>query len=331
MSKYASPSAVALVDGYDFLAPKVQTLGLKNESMTEQSDGLGDAAEAATPVGKSKVTLTQGGAFWDTASGSMHDAMSSGMPTTPQSASRLALIGVMGQSVGAMVYGLAGVFTCAYETLLTIGKLTKANLLYSVAGALERGQIVQPLATKTVDWNTKTLGTTVDYATDVSQPTIDIVSASKANPCVVSTGATRKHGLTTGQVVVVSSNTLAGPAINGERIVTVIDEYQFSVPIDTSGSSGAGTGGSFVLGSTASGGAGYQMVTALSGFTGFVGKLRHSVDDTTYSDLATFANVTAAPAKERVAVVGTINRYLCFDGNVTGVGSIRACAALMRS
>ncbi len=84
--------------------------------------------------------------------------------------------------------------------------------------------------------------------------------------------------------------------------------------------------------SSALGGAAFLQVSALSGFTGFVGKIRHSADDVTYADLATFANVTAAPASERIAIATgvTINRYLAFDGNVTGSGSITVFGGFAR-
>ncbi|MDP3717093.1 MAG: hypothetical protein Q8T13_04905 [Acidobacteriota bacterium] len=74
--------------------------------------------------------------------------------------------------------------------------------------------------------------------------------------------------------------------------------------------------------SSANGLVGYQHVTALSGFSGFVGKIRHSADDVTYADLITFANVTAAPAKERATAAGTVNRHLAYKGDVTGSGSL---------
>lgn len=83
--------------------------------------------------------------------------------------------------------------------------------------------------------------------------------------------------------------------------------------------------------SSAAGGVGYQQVTALSGFTGFVGKIRHSADDITYADLITFANVTAAPAKERLTVSGTVNRHLAFNGDVTVTGSITIFAGFARN
>jgi hypothetical protein len=140
---------------------------------------------------------------------------------------------------------------------------------------------VQNQTAKTVDWNTKTDGASVDYTLDTSQQNIPITSATKANPCVVTT--TVPHGLTTGQVILASGNSLAGPSINAEQTVTVLSTTTFSNGINTSASTGAGTGGSFVRSSTVNGGAGIQAISAFSGFTGFIGKIRHSADDTTYA------------------------------------------------
>jgi len=82
--------------------------------------------------------------------------------------------------------------------------------------------------------------------------------------------------------------------------------------------------------STANGGAAYLQVPAFSGFTGFIAKVRHSADDSTYVDLATFANVTAINNAQRVTVAGTVNRHLAMDGNVTGSGSIQAMVGFAR-
>lgn len=85
--------------------------------------------------------------------------------------------------------------------------------------------------------------------------------------------------------------------------------------------------------SSAGGGVAYQAVTSMSGFTGFVGKIRHSSDDVTYADLTggTFSNVTAAPSCLRLAPSVTVNRHLAYDGNVTGTGTIRVCVVFSRN
>ncbi len=330
MAKYGSTSALFLVDGYNFLASKLKTLNLKITQLTEQSDGLGDANQAFSPTGKQRGSIVQGGGFWDTSALSIHDAMASKMGVTPQDTPRVMVVGCMGNTVGAVLYGIQGAFSVAYETLIQGGKLTKANAEHLLAGLIDRGQIVQPLAAQTADWNTHSLGTFVDFTTDPSQYAIPITSATKASPCVVTT--TVPHGLTTGQKVLNSGNSLSTPNINADLAVTVISATTFSVAVDTSASTGAGTGGSFVLSSTVNGGIGHQQVTAFSGFTGYVGKIRHSADESTYADLATFANVTSGPNGQAVAVAAgtTVNRYTCHDGDVTGSGSITVLSAFCR-
>ena len=83
--------------------------------------------------------------------------------------------------------------------------------------------------------------------------------------------------------------------------------------------------------STADGGVGYIQCTAAAGFSGFVGKVRHSADDGTYSDLVSFTDDVSAPFAERVTVSGTVNRYLSFTGIITGTGSITVFCGFSRS
>jgi hypothetical protein len=82
--------------------------------------------------------------------------------------------------------------------------------------------------------------------------------------------------------------------------------------------------------SSSGGAAAYMQVTAFSGFSGFVGKVRHSSDDVTYADLITFSNVTSGPTAQRGTSSGTVNRHLAFDGNVTGSGSITVMCGVAR-
>jgi hypothetical protein len=82
------------------------------------------------------------------------------------------------------------------------------------------------------------------------------------------------------------------------------------------------------------GGVGYQLVSALT-VTGHIGKIRDSADNTTFADLITFANVTAPPpdasASQRIAVSGVVDRYLCYDGNVTGAGVVKPFVGFKRN
>lgn len=82
--------------------------------------------------------------------------------------------------------------------------------------------------------------------------------------------------------------------------------------------------------SSANGGAGYLQVGTYTGFTGYVAKIRHSADDSTYADLITFTNVTAARQAERLTVSGTVNRHLLVDHNVTGTGSAQVFVGFAR-
>jgi hypothetical protein len=73
---------------------------------------------------------------------------------------------------------------------------------------------------------------------------------------------------------------------------------------------------------TSNGGVAYLQLNALvlGGFTNLTVKVRHSTDDITYVDLATFAAVTVAPGAQTVAVAGTVNRHLSATGTYSGAG-----------
>lgn len=63
--------------------------------------------------------------------------------------------------------------------------------------------------------------------------------------------------------------------------------------------------------SSANGGAGYLHVTANTRNGGSTFKVQHSSDNVTFADLITFASVsTSTTASQRVAVTGTVNRYV---------------------
>lgn len=319
----AAEWAVFLVDGYDVLAAKLQGLSYKAESMTERVDGLGDSWETNSPTGISRATLTQTGAFFDDTTNGIHDAFKASTGTL-----RVVCWAMAGNTIGKSFAAMQGTYGSTYDVQGQVAGLTKANVTYTVDGQLDKGVIVQNSTAKTIDWNTKTDGNSVDYTLDTSQRVIPITSNTQANPTVVTT--TVPHGLTTGQVVLIAGNAGSNATLNGERTVTVISTTTFSVPVDCSVA--GGTGGSFVRSSTVNGGVGYQAISAFSGFTGFIGKIKHSADDITYADIVTFANVTSGPTAERVTVAAgtTINRYLCFVGDVTGAGSITPFAGFCR-
>lgn len=321
MAKYGSASiAVLLVDGYNVLSAKLQGLTWKISSPTQVCHGLGDLWEQTSPTGLLKAELQQTGAYFDDQANGIHAAMSA-MPTT----TRIVAWAPSGNTIGNAFVGAQGAFTAVYEVLGKVQALVNANVSYIISGQLDRGAIVRDWTAQTANWT----GAAVDYTLDQSQRAIPITSASKVAVCVVTTPI--PHGLTTGQKVLISGNTLSGPSINADLAVTVLTPTTFSVAVNTSASTGAGTGGSFVLSSTVNGAVGYQLVSDFSGFTGVIGKIQHSADNSSWADLITFTNVTAANAAERLTAAGTVNRYTRSVGTVTGSGSITPFAGIRRS
>lgn len=322
--KFGGQSSWLLVDGYNLISGmKIKGLRCKVSQRQEETTGLGDSNPEHTPTGMGSVELAQDGGFFDTNTNASHAALSGSVPTSPQATQRVLCFGFAGHTIGEPFVGVQGAYTQSYNVLADLGNLTKANAEYKVSGQVDHGTIIQGLATKTADWNTKTDGVQVDYTLDTAQTVRAISSSTVANPTVVTTvGA---HGLTTGDIILISGSD-STPTLNGSRTVTVISSTTFSIPVNVS--SGATTG-SFVKASSANGAVGFQQVTAFSGFSSFVGKLRDSADDSTYADLVTFASISAIGA-ERATTSGVVDRWVSYDGNVTGSGSITVFAGLSR-
>lgn len=302
-----------LVSGRSLLPAKPQGLSESVEALQEDTSGLGDAWGEVTPTGMKRAELSQDGAFYNEGTNSAHETLKDAQTT-----SRVVCLGVEGNTIGKRFIGYAGAYAHKYDVLAKVGGLTKANVEYTISGNRDEGIILQSLTAKTADWNTEGADS-FDYTTDPAQRVIPITSNSQANPTVITTPV--PHGLTSGDIVLIAGNSGSSPAINGERVATVITTTTFSVPVNTSAGTG-GTGGTIVKANSTGGGIGFQQITDFSGFTGYVGKVRDSADDTTYADLVTFANVTSAPSAEAVTVSGTVDRYLACDGNVTGSGSL---------
>lgn len=322
MAKVSSADfGVLLVDGYNLLAAKVKGFEETIEVELEPGEGLGDSWREHDPTGLRKGSIAITGAFFRTETAGIHDAFkAAGTPV------RLVAWAIAGNTIGALFTAVQGAYTIGYAVLNPGVKLTKANVKHEVSGAVDDGVIVQSAVAKTADWNTKTDGASVDYTLDPSQRVIPITGNTLANPSVVTTPV--PHGLATGDIILIAGVITSTPTINGERTVTVISPTTFSVPVNVTI---AGTGGSFVRSNSGAGGVGYQIVSAFSGFTGFVGKLRDSADDVTYADLITFANVTAGQNAQRVEVAGVVDRYLSFDGNVTGAGTLTPFVGFKRN
>jgi hypothetical protein len=74
---------------------------------------------------------------------------------------------------------------------------------------------------------------------------------------------------------------------------------------------------------SAAGGAGYLHVGALvlGGYTNLVVKVRHSANNSSFTDLITFTAVTSSYTAERKTVAGTVNQYLATSHAWTGAGT----------
>lgn len=327
MSKYSSAKfKVFLVDGYSLLGAKPKGVTHKVTNIVQAAThGLGDDWEESSATGSRKADLSQAGAYFDDATAGMHDAFKA-----ITNATRILVFALAGNTIGKLFVGLQGVYEGSYTVLAKMAGLALADAEHVVSGQVDRGVIVQDWVAKTVDWNTKTDGFSVDYTLDPENVATPITSNTLANPTIVTTPV--PHKLTTGDVILISGVITSTPTINGQLAATVIDATHFSLPVNVTI---AGTGGSFVRASTNNGGVGYQQVSDFTGFSGFVGKIRHSADDITYADLITFANVTAPPpdasAAQRLTVSGVVNRYLSFNGDVTGAGSIKPFVGFKRN
>jgi hypothetical protein len=321
MAKYAGVQfTLFLVDGYNLIASLSESATMGHESITQQTNQFGAGNETHTPLNVEKGELTVGSGFWDTASDPLHSITGGS-----QGVKRIVCAALEGNTIGQHFMGFEGAYDTKVELLDQRDGLTKANVTYLIWGDSNEGIIVQALAAFTADQTPPTGDTPVDYTLDPGQRVFGIASASKAAASIITmetqNGAPIAHGLTSNQVVFISGNSLTGPAVNGQQIVTVLSDTTFSVPVNTSGSTGAGTDGTFVRASTVAGGVGYLQVTAYSGFTGVVPSIMHSINDTDYAALIDFTSVTAI-GKERKTVTGTVRRYLSSQVDVTGSGSI---------
>ena len=322
--KHGSAEFFLFVDGYNLTAAILEQFIDSVVAPNIEAYGLGDDWKKRAPLGVRDTEISQEGAFFDTSAGNSHAALQGSVPASPQAVPRIVTFGRAGEAIGDEFVGIEGAYSHKYGVASKNEDLQRAITEYSVSGQRDEGAILQPLAAKTANWDTES--TPVDYSLDTGQQVIPITSSSVANPSVITT--TVAHRLTNGQKVLIAGHSGSTPSINAEHVATVIDATSFSIPINVTG---GGTGGTMVQSNSLAGGVGYLQVTAASGFTNFVGKIRHSDDDIVWADLITFADNVSAPFAERLTVAGTIDRHTAFKGDVTGSGSIAAFCGLARN
>ncbi len=81
--------------------------------------------------------------------------------------------------------------------------------------------------------------------------------------------------------------------------------------------------------SSANGAVAHLHVTAFTGLTSNVITIEHSTNNSTWTTLATFTSVTGTTS-QRLAITGTVNRYVRLVDDVTGTGSCTRLVAFAR-
>jgi hypothetical protein len=96
-----------------------------------------------------------------------------------------------------------------------------------------------------------------------------------------------------------------------------------AITTDTNGS-GVDNGASSANGAVA-----HLHVTAYSGLTSNAIRIEHSTNNSTWTTLASFTSVTGTTS-QRLAITGTVNRYVRLVDDVTGTGSCTRLVAFAR-
>lgn len=308
MANYGPASAFLLVGGIDISGDVYGFVDTVEQSLQEVR-ALGESWDRFLPVGVGKVTLeTTGGLYDDRASGQI--AALQGKAATVAESPQLVEYGVAGTGLGQPVSMVNGTYVGQWVRTAARDGLTMANGVHTLTGAASEGRIVGALTSRSGDGNTQSTPLDqADYATAAN-----ITSSSAATERVTTAAA---HGLATGDWVLIAGHTGSTPDINGNHQVTVFDADEFSMD-DVADITVGGTGGTFKKVSSAGLIADLQLTALVLGAASdVVVKVRHSSDNSSYSDLITFAAKTAVGA-ERVETTTDAKRYLAISWTGTG-------------
>lgn len=150
MAKYGSDQvAFWLVDGYSILGV-VSELTLDGpEAMLEETHALGDGWIEQDPTGLKRWAADQNGWFDDATDGVL-DALAGNEGT-----SRVACLGVEGNSVGAALEGFAGAMGARVMKQPRRNELTKLQANFQGSGQYDHGVILHELSAETADGDTE--------------------------------------------------------------------------------------------------------------------------------------------------------------------------------
>ena len=312
MGTHGSPDTAFLLVGGRNVLDVITDLSDDTEAVTEETTPLGAAWPTHAGVGVAKCALSLKG-FYDDRVGSIDDAIS-GKEGTAQ----VVAFGLEGNVVGKQFVGLAGVFGAKYTRGPARNALHKMDVACVVTGNKDEGVILHGLTAETAAGDTHL--TSIDRALDVKLVKVPIATSSVAAATVITT--TVPHGLTDQDVVVIAGHSGSTPAVSGSYTATVTGPTTFTVPVNVSV---GGTGGTVLRAITKNGGAAYLLVKSLTlgGYTNLAVTIKHSLDNTSFVALGTFAVVTAEPSAERLVVAAgtTVYRWLDMAWAWTGAGS----------
>jgi hypothetical protein len=149
MVRYGSDAvAFLLLDGMDILGTNTE-IDIDKEAVLEDVTTLGIADEAWAAVGIKRGALTQKG-FYDDAANSSNAALV-GVGT-----SRVACIGLEGNTLGKKFIGWAGAIVAKYVRQASRSAFHKADADFQVSGPVEDGVILHRLEAETTDPGTET-------------------------------------------------------------------------------------------------------------------------------------------------------------------------------
>ena len=323
MANYGPSSAWLRVGGYDVTADSF-TLEGTNEQLVEERHPIGTTGswETHSAVGVGKVGLvTQGGPYSDQAMLSAFQSMGTTLQTVTY--------GTDGLAFAANAALLNGTYVSQWKRAPSRTALTKAQGIHTITGAYYRGQVVG-FGTFSAPGDTK--ASYLDGNNDRFPAAVAIATSNASSQVITSS----PHGLTSGDVVVVTGHSGSTPSINGQQTVdAVVDSVTFTMVGVTI--TVGGTGGT-VKRCTAHGAVANLHVTALTlgGYTDVAFKLQHSDDHSVWTDVTggAFSTVAAVGGQQlTIAVATTVKRYVAllysFDGAGAGP-SVTYVAAVAR-
>jgi hypothetical protein len=307
MSVFGPASAFLLVGGRN-ISSDTFVLDETLENLFEETHGLGDSWEEHLPVGIGKILLEASGGIYDDATDRIVDALQEKGETK-----QMVAYGFSDPTGGRDCVLLDGTYAATWKRMASRTGLTKAHAIHMINSEYRRGLIIHGLTAEGADGTSAS----VDL-NNLNRPDYPITASSIANPTEISLPAA--HGLTTGDVVLISNHVGSTPSINGGDgypiTVTGLDTFTILEDVTV-----GGTLGTYKVVSLR-GAEGHLHIPAitLGGYTDLTVDIEDSADDTTFAPYVAFSAATAVGA-EKVVEATVCNRFLQINWTWGGAGS----------